>query len=128
VLAFVYICVHLLVWIVFDLQFRWAEIGADIIKRPYITVGMLGFLLLVPLAVTSNNWSVRRLGAARWQWIHKLTYPAALAGAVHYLWLVKSWPPEPILYFLAVVGLLLLRVRFSRRRPAPGSARPSGSR
>lgn len=118
VLAFVYVCVHLLVWLVLDIQLRWGEIWADILKRPYITIGMIGFVLLVPLAATSNNWAVRRMGAAAWQRLHRLTYPAALAGATHYLWLVKAWPLETLIYFGIVVALLLMRLPILRRRLA----------
>lgn len=110
VLAFVYVALHFAVWVFLDLQMRWGQIGADIVKRPYILMGFTGFVLLVPLAATSNNASLRRLGAAGWRRLHWLTYPAVLAGAVHYLWLVRSWPVEPVIY-LAVIGLLLgLRV------------------
>lgn len=123
ILAFVYVALHLLVWLLLDLQLRWSEIGADILKRPYITLGMFGFALLVPLVATSNNLAVRRMGAAAWQRLHKLTYVAALAGAGHYLWLVKSWPLEPILYFAGVVGLLALRLRLAPRRVSAGPVR-----
>ncbi len=109
-LAFFYVALHLTTWVVLDLQFRWAEIGADLIKRPYIIVGMIGFAALLPLAITSNNLSVRRLGAAAWQSLHRLTYVAALAGAIHYIMLVKAWPAEPLLYLGAVVALLAVRV------------------
>ena len=116
VLAFVYVAIHLLVWLGLDLPFRWAEIGADILKRPYITIGFAGFVLMLPLIATSNNWAVRRMGAAAWQRLHWLTYPAALAGATHYLWLVKSWPLETLIYFGIVVALLALRLPLLRRR------------
>lgn len=118
VLAFTYVALHFTVWLTLDLAFRWGEIGADIVKRPYITVGFLAFLLLVPLALTSNNLSVRRLGAAAWKRLHWLTYPAALLAAIHFLWLVKAWPVEPMLYLGAVLLLLALRVRPLRRRAA----------
>ena len=108
-LAFAYVSLHLTTWVVLDLQFRWAEIGADLIKRPYIIIGMIGFLALLPLAITSNTLSVRRMGAAAWQKLHRLTYVAALAGAVHYMVLVKAWPLEPILYLGAVLALLAWR-------------------
>ncbi len=117
-LAFVYVTLHLLTWVFLDLQLRWAEIGADLVKRPYIILGMIGFLAMLPLAVTSNNLSVRRLGAIRWQRLHQLTYVAVVAGAAHYLILVKAWPWEPILYALGAVGLLALRLRWRRARVA----------
>lgn len=105
-IAFFYVALHLTVWVVLDLQLRWGEIWADISKRPYIIAGFVGFVALVPLAVTSNNLSIRRLGPKGWQRLHRLTYPAALAGAVHFLWLVKAWPIEPLLYLGAIVVLL----------------------
>ena len=115
-LAFFYVALHLTTWVVLDLQFRWAEIGADLIKRPYIIVGMIGFVALLPLAITSNNLSIRKLGPAAWQKLHKLTYVASLAGAIHYMMLVKAWPLEPILYLGAVIGLLAVRAWRSSRR------------
>lgn len=115
IMAFVYVTLHLLVWLLFDIQLRWAEIWADIVKRPYITVGMTAFALMVPLVATSNNLALRRLGAAAWHRLHRLTYPAAILGAVHYLMVVKAWPPEPILYLCVVIGLLALRLPRSRR-------------
>lgn len=104
--AFFYVALHLTVWVVLDLQLRWGEIWGDISKRPYIIAGFVGFVALVPLAVTSNNLSIRKLGPKTWQALHKLTYLAAVAGAVHFLWLVKAWPVEPILYLGAVLVLL----------------------
>ena len=109
-LAFFYIALHLATWLVLDIQLRWAEIWADILKRPYITVGFAGFVAMIPLAITSNNESVRRLGAKTWQKLHRLTYFAALAGAIHYLWLVKAWPPEPIIYLILIIFLLATRL------------------
>ena len=114
--AFFYVALHLTVWLVLDIQLRWDEIWADIVKRPYITIGMLGFAAMLPLALTSNNLSVRRLGAAAWGRLHQLTYLAAFAGAAHYLILVKAWPLKPILYFAAVVLLLALRAWWSWSR------------
>ena len=117
--AFFFILLHLLVWLVLDIQLRWGEIWADILKRPYITIGMIGFLVLIPLAVTSNNLSVRRLGAAAWGRLHKLTYVAVAAGAIHYMMVVKAWPLEPVLYCVGVGLLLALRVRIRARVAAP---------
>lgn len=114
--AFAYIALHLSVWLFLDIQLRWYEIGKDILKRPYITIGMLGFALLVPLALTSNAWSLRKMGAAAWQRLHRLVYPAALAGAVHYVLLVKAWPAEPLIYLGIVAGLLAMRLRGRRGR------------
>ena len=121
-LAFLYAILHLLVWVLLDLQLRWSEIGADLVKRPYIIAGMLGLACLVPLAVTSNGWSVRRLGAAAWQRLHRLTYAAVLLGALHYLLLVKVWSAEPVLYGLAAVMLVMLRWLWRRGRVGPARA------
>jgi sulfoxide reductase heme-binding subunit YedZ len=115
-LAFLYVALHLLVWLLLDLQLRWSEIGADLVKRPYVIVGMLGFLVMVPLAATSNNLSVRRLGAAAWARLHRLTYVAVLAGAAHYLMLVKVWSAEPFIYAAAALVLVALRIWWSRGR------------
>jgi len=109
-LTFFYIAAHLLTWLVLDIQLLWGEIWKDILKRPYITIGMTGFVLLLPLAVTSNNMSVKRLGAAGWRKLHKLTYLAAIAGALHYVWLVKGWQIEPFIYLCIVLSLLAMRL------------------
>lgn len=110
VAAFAYAVLHLLAWLVLDMGLLWGQALQDIVKRPYITVGMASLLLLTPLALTSNDWSVRRLGGMRWRRLHRLVYPAVVLGAVHYLWLVKSWPPEPIVYLTIVLALLALRL------------------
>lgn len=117
-LTFFYIAGHLLTWLALDIQFYWGEIWKDIIKRPYITIGMTGFALMVPLAVTSNNASIKRMGAASWNRLHKLTYLAAIAGALHYVWLVKGWQIEPLVYMGGVVLLLAMRIRVNWRRVA----------
>jgi len=116
--AFFYVVLHLLTWLVLDMGLLWGQALTDIVKRPYITVGMAALLLLTPLALTSNDRSVRRLGGAGWRKLHRLVYPAVILGAVHYLWLVKSWPPEPIVYLGIVLGLLGLRLIPKQRRVA----------
>lgn len=113
--CFAFVSLHLATWLLLDLQLRWAEIGADLYKRPYIIVGMLGLAALVPLAITSNNASIRRMGAAGWQKLHRLTYFAVFAGALHYLLLVKTWTTEPLVYFALTLALLALRVAPKRR-------------
>lgn len=110
VLAFTYVTLHLLVWVVLDMSLLWSQMWADVWKRPYITIGMAGFLALLPLAITSNNLSVRKMGASAWRKLHKLTYVAVLLGGIHYLWLVKGIQLEPIMYMAVIVGLLMLRV------------------
>jgi sulfoxide reductase heme-binding subunit YedZ len=104
-LAFFYVLMHLLVWLFLDVQI-WSQIWADILKRPYITIGMAAFVLMIPLALTSNNLSVRRLGA-NWRTLHKATYAVAILGAVHFVWLAKGFQLEPIMY-LTVIGVLLV--------------------
>jgi sulfoxide reductase heme-binding subunit YedZ len=114
--AFYYIACHLLVWLVLDIR-DLGRIWEDILERPYITIGMVGFLLLVPLALTSNDAAVRRLGAAAWKRVHWLAYPATILGAVHFVMLVKGWQIEPLLYLGAILLLLGARIRL------PGRAR-----
>lgn len=109
VLTFVYVALHFTVWIVLDLQFRWAEIGADLVKRPYLIIGFAAFLMLLPLAITSNNLSVRKMGAALWSRVHLLTYPAVLLGAIHFLWQAKTYQPKPMTYLAIVLALLGVR-------------------
>lgn len=113
-ITFYYVCCHLLVWMVLDVQFL-SEIWKDIVKRPYITVGMLAFVLMIPLAITSNNWSVRKLGP-RWRHLHKLVYLCALLGALHFIWLAKGFQLEPLFYMGAIIGLLALRLPSRRNR------------
>lgn len=108
VLAFTYVTLHLTVWAVLDVQ-TLSRVTEDIFKRPYITIGMAAFALLVPLALTSNNWSVRKLGP-KWRKLHKLTYVAAVLGGVHYIWLVKGIQIEPLLYMGAILLMLALRL------------------
>lgn len=108
VLAFYYVTCHLLVWLVLDVQIP-AQIWADILKRPYVTIGMAAFALLLPLAVTSNNWSVRRLGR-HWRILHRLVYPAVVLAGIHFLWLVKGFQIEPLVYLGLILGLLVARV------------------
>jgi len=115
-LVFFYILVHLLVWLLIDVQ-DLARIWADILKRPYITIGMVGFICMVPLAVTSNNWSVRRLGPT-WRRLHRLTYIVAVLGAVHFVMLVKGFQIEPLIYLAVILGLLATRVPKRRKRAA----------
>ena len=97
-LAFFYGCLHLTTYLWLDQSFDWSGIWKDIYKRPYITAGFTGWALMVPLALTSTAWSIRKLGGKRWQQLHRLIYFSALAGVVHYYWLVKSDVRLPLLY------------------------------
>lgn len=115
-MAFFYVSLHLAVWLLLDVQIV-AQIWADIIKRPYVTIGMAAFLMMIPLAVTSNNQSVRKLGP-KWRQLHKLTYVIAILGAVHFIWLSKGFQLEPLIYLAVIFGLLALRIRPQRRKQA----------
>jgi len=123
--AFFYASVHFLTWSLIDQQFVWSSIVADIAKRPFITLGFACLVLLVPLAVTSNAWSIRRLGGARWRSLHRLVYGIAIGGVVHYLWLVKSDIREPLLYAAILATLFGVRL-WDRRRRGVQAARAAG--
>jgi sulfoxide reductase heme-binding subunit YedZ len=110
--AFVWICLHFATYLTFDLEWSAALLAEDLVERTYITLGFAAWLLLVPLALTSTRGWQRRLGR-RWRSLHRLVYPAALLGALHFLWLVKADVREPLVY----LGLLavLLAARLPRR-------------
>ena len=113
-LCFYYVTCHLAVWLFLDVQIP-QQIWADIVKRPYVTIGMAGFVLLIPLALTSNNRSVRALGPT-WRRLHRLVYPAAILGGAHYVMLAKGFQVEPLLYLAVIVFLLALRLPGIQRR------------
>jgi sulfoxide reductase heme-binding subunit YedZ len=104
--AFFYVSLHFTTYLWLDQFFDLSSIARDIVKRPFITVGFAAFVLLVPLAATSTNAMVRRLGGRRWQALHRTVYAIAIMGVVHYWWLVKKDITEPVLYG-AVLALLL---------------------
>jgi methionine sulfoxide reductase heme-binding subunit len=110
--AFFYSSLHFLTYGIFDQMLNWMSITMDVYKRPFITVGFLGFTLMIPLAITSTAKMIRRLGGKRWNLLHRLVYVTALAGVIHYYWLVKSDVRLPLLYFSIVVVLLLIRAGF----------------
>lgn len=112
ILAFTYVALHLLVWLVLDVQVL-SRVWADILKRPYITIGMIAFVLMLPLALTSNNRAVRRLGPL-WRQLHKLTYIVVLLGGVHFVMLRKGFQIEPLAYLAAILILLALRLPISQ--------------
>ena len=113
--AFFYASLHLLTWVVLDQFFDAPAMIEDIAKRPYITVGMFGFLCMVPLALTSSAVMIRRLGR-RWQALHRLTYVAAVAGVVHFWWLVKADITEPQRWAVILTVLLGLRAWWTIRK------------
>jgi sulfoxide reductase heme-binding subunit YedZ len=123
-LAFYYACLHLSVYMLLDKGLDLDAIVGDIVKRPYITVGMLALLILIPLAATSNAPMIKRLGAAAWQRLHRLVYVAAAAAAIHFIMLVKAWPAEPLIYAGLVAVLLLFRLVVRLRKRAERARRP----
>lgn len=122
-LAFYYACLHLSVYMLLDQGLAWSAIWTDIVKRPFITVGMVAFTLLVPLAATSNNRMIRRLGGAAWNRLHRLVYAAAALAVLHFVMLVKSWSLELAVYVTLIAALLLFRLVMSqlkrRQRSVP---------
>lgn len=121
--AFFYVCLHFATWIGLDKFFNWSEMWKDVQKRRFITVGFAGFVLLIPLAVTSTAGWIRRLGGKRWQLLHRLIYVTAILGVIHYYWLVKSDERKPLQYAWMVGILLAWRVGEwiykRRKKPAP---------
>jgi sulfoxide reductase heme-binding subunit YedZ len=124
--AFFYASVHLTVYAGLDLELDLGEVSREIVKRPYITVGMLSWLMLLPLAVTSTTGWIRRLGGRRWARLHRLTYLVAIGGSVHFYWSVKKDVTEPVLYALVFAALLGYRL-WARARPraAPPGEQPA---
>lgn len=125
--AFFYVCLHFLTYIGADQSFDLAGMWKDVAKRRYITVGFLGFVLLIPLAITSTAGWVRRLGGKRWQMLHRAIYVSATCGVIHYYWLVKSDVRKPLFYGALVAILLLWRlgdwfVKKGRLAPAKAAA------
>jgi sulfoxide reductase heme-binding subunit YedZ len=108
--AFVYVCLHFAVWVVLDHFFDWRTMADDVVKRPWITVGVLALTLLIPLAATSTTGMIRRLGGAAWRRLHRLAYVAAILGVVHYIWLAKKVLIEPWVYAAVLALLLAIRV------------------
>lgn len=115
-LAFFYVALHLLAWVTLDMGLRWSEMAADLWKRPYVILGMVGFLALMPLALTSSNAAIRRLGPVAWGRLHRLAYAALAAGLLHLVLLSKVWNVEVLVY--AGLGLALLALRLLPRPAA----------
>ena len=113
--AFFYVCVHVTSYIVLDQFFNFSEIIDDVLKRPFITVGFIAFILLIPLAVTSNNWMVRKL-QYRWTQLHRLAYIIAMLAVLHFWWMVKADTREPMIYAIILAALLGYRLFFYIKR------------
>lgn len=109
-LGFTYIVLHFLTWMILDLSLRWSQIGADLVKRPYIVVGFIALVLLVPLALTSWRGAMRRLGQMTWCRLHRLSYVAVILGAIHFVMQEKVWTAESVIYL--TITLLLVASRF----------------
>lgn len=129
--TFFYAFVHLSMWVGLDWFFAWRLMGGEIVKHKYILVGMASFLLLVPLALTSTNGWVRRLGGQRWRRLHQLVYLIAIGGTVHYLWAVKKDTLFPLVYLTVFIVLLAYRLvaswatrRSHSARSRSGAANP----
>ena len=117
--VFAYATSHLLTYVWLDQSFDWRSIARDILDRPFITVGFSAFVLLIPLAATSNSFALRRLGGRRWQALHRSSYGIAVLGVVHFWWLVKAGVFTPLIYALILAALLGLRAwwrELERRR------------
>jgi methionine sulfoxide reductase heme-binding subunit len=119
--AFFYACLHFTTYIWLDQFFDLASIAKDVLKRPFITVGFTAFVLLLPLAATSTNAMVKRLGSRRWQLLHRLVYAIGICGVVHFWWLVKKDIREPLVFAALLAALLGARLMWRARRP---EARP----
>ena len=135
--VFFYVCLHFSTFIWFDQFFDWPAIWKDILKRRFIWIGFGAFLLLIPLAATSTNAAVRRLGAPGWQRLHRLVYVIAICGVVHYWWLVKKDLTQPVIYACVLTALLGYRVAMAWRKRVsvphdalrgPPEARSAGAR
>lgn len=117
--AFAYVCLHLTTYVAIDQAFDWRTIGKDIAKRPYITIGMAAFALLIPLAITSADGLRRKLGPRRWKRLHQLIYLIAPMAVVHYYLLVKADHRPPLIYgaiILALLGYRLVRALIEKAR------------
>jgi sulfoxide reductase heme-binding subunit YedZ len=125
--AFFYACLHFMTFLWFDHFFDVAEMWKDVLKRPFITVGFSAFVLLIPLAVTSTNGMIRRLGGKRWQWLHRLIYLIAPLGILHFWWMKagKNDFQEPIMFGAIVALLLGLRLYWRLVKPAPRAPLPA---
>jgi sulfoxide reductase heme-binding subunit YedZ len=108
--AFFYGCLHLTTYVWLDQFFDVHSMAKDVYKRPFITAGFTAWLLMLPLALTSTAWAIRKLGGKKWQWLHRLIYLSASAGAVHFYWLVKKDVTVPVRYLVVLAALLGARV------------------
>lgn len=122
-ICFTYAGLHVLSWISMDMGFIWAQMAKDVVKRPYLLFGMVAFVILIALAVTSNNLSIRLMGGQAWRNLHKLVYIAAPLVTLHWIWALKVFPVTPGFWLLVILTLLALRVivprPLGRKKAAP---------
>ena len=109
-LAFGYVTLHLMAWVGLDMGLRWSEMAADLWKRPYVMLGMAGFVAMLPLALTSTNAAIRRMGPVAWGRLHRIAYGALMAGILHFVLLSKVWTVEILVYAGLAIVLLGLRL------------------
>ena len=114
VTTFFFIVAHFCVWALLDVR-SLSRVWEEVVKRPYVSVGMLSFAMMIPLAITSNDLAIRKMSAMAWRKLHKLTYPAAVLGAVHYLWLTRGFQLEPLIYLTLISILLMLRFKKAKK-------------
>lgn len=126
--AFFYACLHLMTYVWLYAGFSWSAMVDDISERRFITAGLTAWVLLLPLALTSTTWSIRKLGGKNWNRLHRLTYLAALAGVIHYWWGVKSGVKTPITITIVFVVLMAARPLLARRQRTPLSREPVPTR
>ncbi len=123
--AFFYGTLHFLTYVWFDKSFVIHDMIEDIAKRRFITMGLTGFVLMIPLALTSTAWAIRKMGGKRWQVLHRLIYASAIAGVIHYIWLVKADLTKPLQYGAILAVLLLYRIVVGiRPKSGPGKTVP----
>lgn len=128
-LAFVYATMHLTVWVWPDMGLLWQQMAADIVKRPYLLLGAGAFLAMLPLALTSSNMALRRMGGAAWRRLHRLAYPALGMAILHFILLSRVWTAELVIHLALSLGLLLVRLlpkrpvlgRVAAAKPLPGN-------
>ena len=125
--AFFYVVLHFSTYLGLDIQFDWHQVSVDLTKRPFIIVGFIAFVLMIPLAVTSTAWAIRKMGGKKWNLLHKLIYVSAVFGIIHFWWKVKADHAEPATYGAILAVLLLARVVIwvrSRMKRPPAAKQP----
>jgi sulfoxide reductase heme-binding subunit YedZ len=121
-IAFTYACLHLVSYMGLDQLFDWETLWKDVVKRRYITIGMISFLLMIPLAITSTNSMIKKMGASRWRALHRVVYAIAPLVVLHFFMMIRAGYDRPVLYGLAAAALLIMRmVRATMRQIQDGT-------